>query len=429
MSDIAIQCEGLGKRYRRGERAPYHRASELLTGWAKAPLQWVKPPRRMGNTAEIEAQREDESGWFWALKDINLEVKRGEVLGIIGRNGAGKSTLLKVLSEITEPTEGRVVMRGRVGSLLEVGTGFHPELTGRENIFLNGAVLGMTRPEIKAKFDEIVAFAEVDKFLDTPVKRYSSGMQTRLGFAVAAHLEPEILIVDEVLAVGDAAFQKKCLGKMDDVAKSGRTVLFVSHNMGAVRNLCHSAMLLQQGAMITRDSTESVLCAYESDMGFSLSYEADERKDMPIQITGCRVEFAEHAPESYAYSNQQGFDVIVQYRVNKPVANAHVFFRLRNAAGDTVLSSGDCDATPERFLQRVVGDYEARIRIPGPLLNEGTYAMSFATGIPFQMVYEKLEDIIVFSLHDGGATRSRSITQTRPGVLSMDLPWDTHALT
>src|SRR6185295_18826423 len=191
-----------------------------------------------------------ENETIWALKDISFEVKRGEVLGIIGRNGAGKSTLLKILGRIAEPTRGRVTIRGRVASLLEVGTGFHPELTGRENIYLNGAILGMTQREIRKKFDEIVAFAEVEQFLDTPVKRYSSGMYVRLAFAVAAHLEPEILIIDEVLAVGDAQFQKKCLGKMEDVGKEGRTVLFVSHNMGAIKLLCSRAVILKQGQIL-----------------------------------------------------------------------------------------------------------------------------------------------------------------------------------
>src|SRR5207244_3345082 len=199
---------------------------------------------------------------FWALKDVSFEVRQGEVIGIIGRNGAGKSTLLKILSRITDPTEGRVTINGRVASLLEVGTGFHPELTGRENIYLNGAILGMTRAEIGRKFDEIVAFAEVEKFLDTPVKRYSSGMYVRLAFAVAAHLEPEILVVDEVLAVGDAEFQKKCLGKMSTVASGGRTVLFVSHNLTAIESLCHSCIALQRGRIFTRGSPTDVLDKY-----------------------------------------------------------------------------------------------------------------------------------------------------------------------
>lgn len=248
MSDAIITVEGLGKRYRLGAQSGerYTALRDVLTDKAKNLFR-RNNPQLSTNDSQLAAPsgRED----FWALKDVSFEVKRGEVLGIIGRNGAGKSTLLKILSRITEPTEGRVRIKGRVASLLEVGTGFHPELTGRENIFLNGAILGMHRHEIKAKFDEIVAFAETEKFLDTPVKRYSSGMYVRLAFAVAAHLEPEILIVDEVLAVGDAEFQKKCLGKMREVAQGGgRTVLFVSHNMGAVRNICSSVLLLTNGA-------------------------------------------------------------------------------------------------------------------------------------------------------------------------------------
>ena len=227
MSDLAIRVEHLGKQYRLGgQQARYATFRETVVKAAKAPVRWLKGERR------------SEQNKFWALDDVSFEVKQGEAVGIIGRNGAGKSTLLKILCRITSPTRGRVDVYGRVGSLLEVGTGFHPELTGRENIFLNGAILGMSRKEIHRKFDEIVDFAEIEKFLDTPVKYYSSGMYVRLAFAVAAHLEPEILVVDEVLAVGDAEFQKKCLGKMGDVANEGRTVLFVSHNMGAVQTLC-----------------------------------------------------------------------------------------------------------------------------------------------------------------------------------------------
>jgi len=279
MSDTIISVEGLGKKYvlshqGGGERGGYSRFSEKLEGWIKKPFaalaggSGVKGLRGRGSLdggspssishPPSAASKEE----FWALKDVSFEVKRGEVVGIIGRNGAGKSTLLKILSRITEPTEGRVTLRGRVASLLEVGTGFHPELTGRENIFLNGAILGMTKAEIRKKFDEIVAFAEVERFLDTPVKRYSSGMYVRLAFAVAAHLEPEILVVDEVLAVGDAEFQKKCLGKMKDVATGGRTVLFVSHNMGAVTRLCQNGLLLQKGHLIKQGPVEEVISAY-----------------------------------------------------------------------------------------------------------------------------------------------------------------------
>jgi lipopolysaccharide transport system ATP-binding protein len=253
MGEPAIRVENLGKRYRvshEGKRGYQTLRESLVSG--------VKGIGKRLWSRSAEANQED----FWALKDISFEVKPGEVVGIIGRNGAGKSTLLKVLSRITKPTTGRVTLNGRVGSLLEVGTGFHPELTGRENVYLNGSILGMSRREIEAKFDEIVAFAEVEKFLDTPVKRYSSGMYVRLAFAVAAHLEPEILIVDEVLAVGDTEFQKKCLGKMQDVSRGGRTVLFVSHNMTAVKALCARTVLLVGGCVELDDNTEAGIAMY-----------------------------------------------------------------------------------------------------------------------------------------------------------------------
>jgi lipopolysaccharide transport system ATP-binding protein len=258
--DVVIRAEGLGKKYVIGHQAERERyvalrdvlARTAQSGWRKMLDMWRGRPVVSGDTTEE----------FWALKDVGFEVKRGEVVGIIGRNGAGKTTLLKILSRITEPTEGQVTIEGRVASLLEVGTGFHPELTGRENIYLNGAILGMTRAEIRLRFDEIVAFAEVEQFLDTPVKRYSSGMYVRLAFAVAAHLEPEILIVDEVLAVGDIEFQKKCLGKMSEVASGGRTVLFVSHNLGSVATLCQTGLLIDSGHIVVSGSIQSVIGSY-----------------------------------------------------------------------------------------------------------------------------------------------------------------------
>src|SRR5688572_30650356 len=271
MSDIAIRVEGVGKQYRIGKREPYKTLRDTVAETAAAPFRWMRslivPP-----ADDAESQRD----LIWALRNVSFEVPRGAIVGIIGRNGAGKSTLLKILSRITEPTEGRVEIHGRVGSLLEVGTGFHPELTGRENIFLNGAILGMRRAEITRKFDEIVAFAEIDRFIDTPVKRYSSGMTVRLAFAVAAHLEPEILIVDEVLAVGDAEFQRKCLGKMRDVSGAGRTVLFVSHNMAAIRQLCERGILLNNGGIEKMGSSEEVIRQY-----FQHGYELSEKP--PIQ--------------------------------------------------------------------------------------------------------------------------------------------------
>jgi len=244
MSDIVIHAESLGKRYRIGEREPYLALRDVLARAVSAPARIFKPRR--------PSSAKGDPTHIWALRDVSFEVRQGEAVGIIGRNGAGKTTLLKMLAQVTRPTEGRARLQGRVGSLLEVGTGFHLELTGRENVYLSGAILGMRRKEIERKFDEIVAFAEVEKFIDTPVKHYSSGMQMRLAFAVAAHLEPEILLVDEVLAVGDAAFQKKCIGKMGSVANQGRTVVFVSHNMGAVANLCGAGLVIEKGVLAFR---------------------------------------------------------------------------------------------------------------------------------------------------------------------------------
>ena len=257
MSDIAIRVEKLSKRYRIGQRERYYALRDVLARALTAPFRLFPDHRKSGES--ISNPQSPAPDYIWALKDVSFEVKEGEVVGIIGRNGAGKTTLLKILARITEPTEGYAEVRGRVGSLLEVGTGFHPELTGRENIYLSGAILGMTKREIDRKFDEIVEFAEIEKFIDTPVKYYSSGMYVRLAFAVAAHLEPEILLVDEVLAVGDMTFQKKCLKKMDEVAKGGRTVLFVSHNMGAVRSLCQRGMVLDMGRMVYYGSIEDAV--------------------------------------------------------------------------------------------------------------------------------------------------------------------------
>lgn len=275
MSAAAI-VDAISKRYTLGSGGGYRRLTEVLTDRVRRPV---------GGASR--------GGELWALKDVSFEVAEGEVVGIIGRNGAGKSTLLKILSRITEPTSGRAVLRGRAGSLLEVGTGFHPELTGRENIFLNGAVIGMRKPEIVRRFDEIVAFAEIDRFLDTPVKRYSSGMYVRLAFAVAAHLEPEILIVDEVLAVGDAAFQQKCLGKMGDVAKSGRTVIFVSHNMTAVRSLCSRGVLLEHGEVSQDGPVEEAISKYLTAAlqltAVDLAQRLDRQGTGRMQLTSVKV--------------------------------------------------------------------------------------------------------------------------------------------
>lgn len=277
MSNVAIRVKNLSKRYRIGLRED---KPETLVGamasWFKSPISNYRQLQRLSRFADNGQEREDV---IWALKDVSFEVEQGEVVGIIGRNGAGKSTLLKILSRITEPSSGRATINGRIASLLEVGTGFHPELTGRENVYLNGTVLGMSRQEVERKFDEIVDFSGVEKFIDTPIKRYSSGMQVRLAFAVAAHLEPEILLVDEVLAVGDAEFQKKCLGKMGEVARKGRTVLLVSHQMAAIQNLCRRAVLLDHGKLQAHGQTDSVITKYLNDSEIKSQISLHERRD------------------------------------------------------------------------------------------------------------------------------------------------------
>jgi lipopolysaccharide transport system ATP-binding protein len=333
MTQPAIRVEHLGKQYQIGAPGPrYATFREALTKAALAPWRRF---RQLSGVAQ-------EQSIIWALRDVSFEVQPGEVVGIIGRNGAGKSTLLKILSQITEPTEGRVTLNGRVASLLEVGTGFHPELTGRENVFLNGSILGMSRREIARKFEEIVDFAGVERFIDTPVKHYSSGMQVRLAFAVAAHLEPEILLVDEVLAVGDIAFQKKCLGKIGQVAVSGRTVLLVSHNLAAVEALCTFAILLSEGNLIAQGNTKTVLRTYlksvNCDAGLSLNDRSDRQGSGAVRFV--YVSLADDRGQRQA-SFQCGHDseivLVFENRLKHDITNLHVALGIDNELGQRVL--------------------------------------------------------------------------------------------
>jgi lipopolysaccharide transport system ATP-binding protein len=337
MSDIAIRVEGLGKRYRIGRQERYRTLRDTLVEGAQRTVRTIR------GWLSRDGRREADEQTIWALKDVSFEVKRGEVLGIIGRNGAGKSTLLKILSRVTEPTEGWAEVRGRVGSLLEVGTGFHPELTGRENIYLNGAILGMKRAEIARKFDEIVAFAEVEKFIDTPVKHYSSGMYLRLAFAVAAHLEPEILLVDEVLAVGDAAFQKKCLGKMGEVAGEGRTVLFVSHNMAAIRQLCAASVLLEDGRVACMGETMDVVARYLTGVSGAGAQGSRDTEDWPrrsgsggAKIVRVCIADAKGA-ETCLIGSGTPFTVRLRVRVEDALPSLVVGFELRDDLGTLIL--------------------------------------------------------------------------------------------
>ncbi len=330
MSDIAVRGEHLSKSYRIGKAQERSNGRWSFLQTAAAPFRYL--------ASTLRPPAPDET--IWALKDVSFEVKRGEVVGIIGRNGAGKSTLLKILSRITEPTSGRAVINGRVGSLLEVGTGFHPELTGRENIYLNGAILGMRRTEIERKFDEIVDFSDIEKFLDTPVKRYSSGMYVRLAFAVAAHLEPEILLVDEVLAVGDTAFQKKCLGKMEDITKKGRTVLFVSHNMLAIENLCPRSIWVDAGKIREDGDSRKLVHAYLSGFGtgkVGLDLCSDERHRGTGEIRYTRVEWL-NAQKQPVGVIRSGDDLVIRlhYHVNEQISNSHFIISISTEIGTII---------------------------------------------------------------------------------------------
>jgi len=364
-----------------------------------------------------------ETDYIWALKDVSFEVKRGEIVGIIGRNGAGKSTLLKILSKITEPTEGRVELRGQVGSLLEVGTGFHPELTGHENVYMYGAILGMDRWEVTRKFDEIVAFAEIEKFIETPVKRYSSGMYMRLAFAVAAHMETEILIVDEVLAVGDAAFQKKCLGKMEDVSRGGRTVLFVSHNMGAVSRLCEGAIWIDRGEIVFLGPSNSAISSYlkqSSEKRHRNTFPPLSEKPMCLRLIEVHDEEGNLADE-IEFSTP--IRIVLEYDINRPVSGAHVICFINNSEGINVLGTGDADLSSERFGKREGGRYRAFFEIPPKLLGEGTYTVTVSLGVPYVDVYDRLENVISFDLVDKTSQRRNSYHIRRPGLLGIEMPW------
>ncbi|MCM0083478.1 ABC transporter ATP-binding protein [Geomonas sp. Red32] len=360
---------------------------------------------------------------FWALKGVSFEVKQGERVGIIGRNGAGKSTLLKIISRITEPTTGSVRLRGRVASLLEVGTGFHPELTGRENIYLNGAILGMGRGEIRRKFDEIVDFAETERFLDTPVKRYSSGMYVRLAFAVAAHLEPEILVVDEVLAVGDAQFQQKCLGKMEQAGKEGRTVLFVSHQMGAISRLCGRAILLGEGAIAVDGDVESVTKAY-LDAALSAGATSAERcpdPDKPHQITGVSICKGDGTAISGPVGVDEQLAVQVRCRLQTPLPGGYAVLAVKDLKGEYVLFSDSRDHDGSATYAGA-GEISATVTIPAPLLAPGRYSISAYIGRPPTGTVDACIDALTFEVEDLHGVRS-----SRPGHIYLPLQWQQDA--
>jgi lipopolysaccharide transport system ATP-binding protein len=416
MDDIAIRVEDLGKQYRIGV-APerYRTLRDNLVRAASAPFQALRSAR-------------SDNSRIWALQDVSFEVRKGQVLGVIGRNGAGKSTLLKILSRVTEPSAGYAEIHGRVGSLLEVGTGFHPELTGRENIYLNGAILGMRRAEIESRFDEIVAFADVEKFIDTPVKRFSSGMYLRLAFAVAAHLEPEILVVDEVLAVGDAEFQRKCLGKMSDVAQQGRTVLFVSHNMSAILRLTEEAILLDKGRLVLRAPTAQAVDYYMA-AGFSQvgerTWDSDEvpAEAAPFRPLAIRVCDAGGRVVDTVRSTDP-ITVSVEYQLEAPISGLRIGIYLMTMRGEYVFTSFDTDDPQqyERYSTRPAGCYTSECTIPADFLNEGRYVLGLnASAFRVKRFFQD-EHALAFTVDAAGAP-GMHWPEARPGPVRPQLNW------
>jgi lipopolysaccharide transport system ATP-binding protein len=422
MSDIAIRVENLGKQYRIGiVQENYRTLRESLVNAIQAPIRALKRRRsRDGNVSAIDL--------LWALRDVSFEVKKGQVLGVIGRNGAGKSTLLKILARVTEPSVGVAEIHGRVGSLLEVGTGFHPELTGRENIYLNGAILGMKRTEIERKFDDIVEFAEVAKFIDTPVKRYSSGMYLRLAFAVSAYLEPEILVVDEVLAVGDAEFQRKCLGKMSDVAHEGRTVLFVSHNMSAILRLTEETIVLDRGKLILRAPTQTAVDRYLSS-GYA---QVGERVWTPEVVPANSAPFQ---PVALRIRNSSGkvvdtlrsvedITIEIEYKLSEPITGLRLGIYLQTTHGEVVFTSFDTDDADmyEQHRIRPVGHYLSRGIIPADTLNEGRYVLGLNASSYRVRRYFQDEQALTFNIDPAGAP-GMQWAETRLGALRPRLNW------
>ncbi|WP_028377696.1 ABC transporter ATP-binding protein [Leeuwenhoekiella sp. MAR_2009_132] len=418
MSNIILSVENISKQYRLGTVGSGTLRDDFKRGWAR--LQGKEDPFLKVGAVNDRSQKNTED-YVWALRDINFDVKEGEVLGIIGKNGAGKSTLLKLLSRVTAPTTGVIKSRGRIASLLEVGTGFHHELTGRENIYLNGAILGMTKTEITSKLDEIIDFSGCERYIDTPTKRYSSGMTVRLAFAVAAHLEPEILVVDEVLAVGDADFQKKAIGKMQDISQGdGRTVLFVSHNMASIRQLCSRSILLENGRSIMDAETDLVVSNYLSYSSGSLttakvSYDEDNTK--PFQILEAQIRKNKDELDS-EITTGDSISLAIKYRFNIEIRKCHLSVIIRNDAGEDVVFFDRTDAY-KSFYSATSGLYETSLEIPNPLLKPGSYKISLGLADKYTLVNDHKYDVIDFTI-----SKMDSLREKRPGNLFIPLEWE-----
>jgi lipopolysaccharide transport system ATP-binding protein len=414
---VVIEVENLYKQYRLGTVNTGTFSHDLNRWWHR--VRGKQDPYEM--VTSVNAREEKGiSEYVWALEDINFKVNQGEVLGIIGRNGAGKSTLLKLLSKVTAPTKGNIRVKGRIASLLEVGTGFHPELTGRENIFLNGAILGMSKTEIKSKFDEIVDFSGVEKYIDTPVKRYSSGMYVRLAFGVAAHLEPEILIVDEVLAVGDAEFQKKCLGKMKDVSGQGRTVLFVSHNMVAMNSLCKSAIFLERGKIKLEGPTPQIISEYlnlnTGEKKQQIEFIEEEKKKVQILSAGIFLKNGEPLKEEISLI--EPLVLKIKYKIRQQSNKIHLVNSISNIQGNVIYFMDRTDSAQNYFVGEVE-TYETEINLPNPLLKTGKYFVSIYIANEEDFFADSHQNVLAFELVNLNSFRS----EDRAGFLYIPVEW------
>lgn len=420
MSNIVIKAEGVSKKYRLGVIGYGTLRQDIQSWWAR-----VRGRDDPNSTVAFVNNQTATTGDFWALNNVSFDICQGDVVGVVGRNGAGKSVLLKLLSKVTAPTSGVIKIKGRVASLLEVGTGFHPELTGRENVYLNGAILGMSKKEVNRKFDEIVSFAEIERFIDTPVKRYSSGMYVRLAFAVAAHLEPEILIVDEVLAVGDSQFQKKCIGKMGEAGKEGRTVLFVSHNMGAVKSMCNKGLMLSKGEIKRIGDINEVVNEYFSE-GYhceaTVEYEDDPGK--PVYIK--KISIVNHEGN---YSSEidmlKSFRIELDYMINDDISGVEIGCSIFSHSGEHIIDTADHDLNKERLGKRKRGINRTSVEIPGHLLNTGEY-MVVAYAVIQNIAILDSKEALRFRVFDSGSFMMGTVEGKKDSLLLLGLKWDQH---
>lgn len=425
MAEPVIKVENISKAYQIGQIGSGTLSRDIDRFWQTKILGKEDPFLKIGETNDRSVK--GESDIVWSLKDINFEINQGEALGIIGKNGAGKSTLLKLLSRVTSPTTGEIKVKGRIASLLEVGTGFHPELSGRENIYLNGAILGMRKKEITRKLDEIIAFSGVERYIDTPVKRYSSGMYVRLAFAVAAHLESEILIVDEVLAVGDAEFQKKCLGKMGDISKGeGRTILFVSHNMNAIQNLCSKVLILNNGQINFNGNVDSGLKQYLNSKEINSSIEAitnfmESQEDSEFKFL--HYDLFQSDIDDNNFFSEKDITLKFEYQVKSDIAGLRVGFDLIDIATEQVLFRSFNDDDNDFIATTPKGIYSSTVVIPALFLKEGIYAIKFSIGIHSVrwLVHDNDLTLTFFVTNKNGV--NKAYLDNRPGVIMPQLKW------